>query len=548
MVKKIVSVLLLTLSSVVGAEPLNVMSGFLALNHTPENANGFRILLQDIDCSTLLETLGPNYWQVRCQDTPDGCSLFWWGDDVVPPGTQTRFALRLAGSPVFRVIYAHWTTSEGQPLSPWLSFPDQYWEEQDNNSVADVVRGYYAPLQTAGMLMDRWWTTVEDPLPLSQLNPDDTAMLDWQEGPGMEFIPTDPAYIANYNINHNDPDAGAVLVRYELLPALGRPITGLTSYTNQIEIVPEHSQILVSTTSFQCSNNSPWCVDALNLVIDGLEAQDCVEDYCSLEGWSCSAENSETGCVLSWNAPEGSCLMPWETARFAFSVTGAPPFLVEACYWSLQGIPTQPLVDFATQNWEESSALSVVNQVRGYDPLVDTQGMEFRRRYAVSSDPGLPLEALVCPLEDLNWEWADPGNILAPPDPWSSFSFLFGTELIQDAQALYIRYAAVDTQGREQLCFVNEALLALGPPPPVTDLEIQVEGVVDTLLEVNLFWSPVAGAQSYHVYRGAPYDTLQDEELGWVADTAFQVDINLEDIPIPQQFFRVTADDTPPEE
>jgi len=387
------------------------------------------------------------------------------------------------------------------------------------------------------------------PFELPELNRDFTGGLEWMPGPGPELIPPDPEFAIPFVVPCSGMGEGAVLIQYDVFPIDGMVIEP-TRFTNQVMIAPmrdDRSEVLVSYTSFESVNLTGWCVNDLHLSLTGIHCAELLDIYNSL-GWQYTCIDNLNGCEITFYSIDGTCLDVNGIGQFSFAAMGSPQYLVNACYWTWNGTPCWPFVDFVNQTWMPDANCNVVDIVWGYDPIVDPQGVLIQRDFSILSGFSIPLPGLTWDeTAMLPWEPADWEPIMVPPDPDVFFPFIFEPWQTDGASALLIRYEVMSLSGVEpmpQIRFTNEALVgAPPPPPPVIDLRINLIELVGEFAHFELNWSPVPGAESYHIYQlGEPYNA-PEEEIGWTVDSFFDVfvEIDIPDNP-PKGFFKVTTD------
>lgn len=526
----------------------SILSGFEVRNITQEPADDFHLVLAGVDCSAVIQTVGPPGWTSTCITLPDGRMVLSW-QGVMPlfPGQTGGFGVELAGSPDWRVLCACWTQG-GRVLFPMLAWPNQRWNAALGRFV-DIVDGY-RPLVDPWVTIDRQYTALRGPLELAGLTWDDTAVLPWEPGPGPEPLPADPEVFLDLPIPMSPVD-GAVLVRYPVIAPDGMV---LARFINQLAVPAMLPGPMYS--NFDVVNRTGVCVNDFHLLLEGVGCGMLLPGPQGLyvpPGWTVVCIDTPTGCELRWTRIDGGCVLPGEVVHFGYALVFSPQVRIRAGYWTRDGIPLPPFLDPVIQTWELPGGL-VFDRVWGFPPLVEPAGVIFRRDWAALPAGNIPLEQLNRDgTQMLPWQEADPGFISAPPDPAFEAPFVF-PELPFVPSALLIRYDVYGAGETLLVSFTNQALptTVLPPIPPIQDLRIQrVNDTAPDLLHLRLEWTPPASPGLPLQYRiieyDDPYDPATGETIAYVIDSFFDVFVEIDTAQeSPLKGYRVTADYLPP--
>lgn len=500
----------------------SILSGFDVVNITQEPADDFHLVLEGVDCAAVIQTVGPPGWTAVCSDLGAGrMVLTWQGPMPLFPGQSGQFGVELAGSPDWRVLCACWTQA-GRVLLPLVSWPNQRWDARLGRFV-DIVDGY-RPLVNPLVSIDRRFTLLRGPMPLDDLTWDNTGTLPWEPGPGPELLPAEPGVFLDLPIPVSPID-GAVLVRY---PVTGPDGTVGARFINQLAIQAMMPGPMYS--NFDVVNRTGVCVNDFHLVLEGVSCAMLLPGPAGIyvpPGWTVVCIDTPLGCELRWTRIDGACVMPGEVVHFGYVIAWAPQVRIRAGYWTWNGIPLPPFLDPVIQTWEVPGG-AVIDRVWGFDPLIEPAGVVFRREFAV-----LPLQ--VIPLPQLNreetqwvpWQMADPGFLVAPPDPGFEAVFEF-PELPPVPSALLIRYDVYGSGETRLVSFTNEALTGsvLPPIPPIQDLRIERMGdTAPGMLHLRLHWSPPPSPGIPLEYRVIAFDPPggPGQTAGYTVDSFFDI-------------------------
>ncbi len=531
-----------------------VLSNFDVHNFTNEDANDFHMIIRGVTCTDVINTMSPPGWLFNCTELPDGSVVVSWRHptDYIPHCTMAHFGVEFPGQPDFFILAAYWT-KDGRVLFPWLSFVNQRWEGSAECWVGDLVDGYAPGIGLDGVIIDRDFILMPEPLPLPDLMWDDLAGLMWDPGPPPEVLPLDPGLAVPLPIPVIPEETGAILVRYPVTDASTGALAA--RFTNELVLNPDF--YLPPTrmfSNFDVFNNSGICVNDFHLSLRGITCLE-VTDFYLPAGWvaTCFPHPDGLGCDLIWTCIDGSCVDPGSMVHFGYGINGPNlvNFSIRAAYWTYNGVPIPPAISFVNQTWNWQDPWMSEDLVWGGTPLTDPFGVEVRRDWGTLVDP-LPLPDLTWGnLEELiPWQPADLEPLTLPPDPSYTVPYYFEPEITGQAGALFIRYEVIDSTGDVQLRFSNEALIEPVRIPPIEDLTITYMGMpTPELAQFRLEWTPpplpLPQPIRFTIYEGPePYEPI-DTPIGWTVDSFFDVFVEVDMAVEPanrRTFYRVTAD------